>query len=65
MPVENCYRCSHYQVCVLRISIVDLLDEGHHKQIKGGKSVLRNSIPLPFFELLARICKLASAWEEE
>jgi hypothetical protein len=63
--ISNCYRCSRYQVCFLRIGIEELLDEGHHKQISGGKSVLNNSTPLPFFELLAKICKSKSHKEKE
>lgn len=57
MTIDNCYRCSHYETCFLRIGIDNLLDEGHHKQICGGKSVLKNSISLPFFRLFVEICK--------
>ena len=58
--INNCFRCSHYHICFLRIGIDGLLNEGHHREISGGKSVLKNSIPLPFFELLAEICKRKS-----
>jgi len=54
--IYNCFQCSHYHTCFLRIGIDSLLDEGYHKKICGGKSVLKNSISLPFFELLAKIC---------
>jgi len=63
--VENCYQCSHYQTCFLRVGIDNLLDEGHHKVVCGGKSVLENSMPLPFLELLARICNRKSHKEDE
>ena len=63
--VNNCYQCSHYYTCFLRIDIDNLLYEGHHKEICGGKSVLKNSIGLPFFELLAKICKRKSPKEDE
>ena len=56
--IENCYQCLHYQACFLRKGIDDLLDEGHHKEIVEGKSVLSNSISLPFFEELAKSCNL-------
>ncbi len=63
--INSCYNCSHYYTCFLRIGIDNLLDEGHHKQICGGKSVLKSSVPLPFFELLAKICKRKSYSEED
>ena len=63
--VNDCYQCSHYYTCFLRIGIDNLLDEGHHKEVCGGKSVLKNSIPLPFFELLAKICKRKFHKEDE
>jgi len=58
ITVDNCYQCANYQVCFLRKGIDDLLDDGHHKETVVGKSVLKNSIPLPFFELLASICQI-------
>lgn len=58
--VNNCYQCARYETCFLRIGIDNLLDVGHHKEVSEGESVLRNSIPLPFFELLAKICKRKS-----
>jgi len=58
VTIDNCYQCANYQVCFLRKGIDDLLDMGHHKEIVGGESVLRNSIPLPFFERLASICNI-------
>lgn len=63
--VDNCFQCSHCQVCFLRIGIDNLLDEGHHKQISGGKAVLKNSVSLRFFRLLAEICKKKSRKEQE
>ena len=62
--VNNCYQCSHYYTCFLRIGIDILLDEGHHGQVCGGQSVLRKSIALPFFELLAEICDRKSYQED-
>jgi len=64
MKVDNCYHCSHYHTCFLRIGIENLLTKGHHKEISGGKSVLKNSIPSPFFKLLAKICKRKSDNED-
>ncbi len=63
--INNCYECSHYQVCFLRIGIDNLLDEGHHKEIIGGNAVLKNSISLPFFKLIVGICKKKLYREEE
>ncbi len=64
MEIEDCYQCSHYQVCFLRKGIDDLLDDAHHKEIVGGKPIVKNSIPLPFFRLLADMCKIKSYKEE-
>lgn len=63
--VKNCYECSHYSTCFLRIGIDNLLDAGHHKEVCGGKAVLKSSVPRPFFELLARICNRKSQNEVE
>ena len=58
MEVENCYQCANYHVCLLRQSMEDVLDIGHHKLVTGSKSALKNSIPRPFFSLLAGICNV-------
>ena len=63
--IENCYQCANYQVCFLRKGIDDLLDNGHHKEIVGAKAVLKNSIPLRFFELLASICRIKEKGVED
>ena len=63
--VNNCYQCAHYETCFLRIGVDNLLDEGHHKEVCGGKSVLKNSIARPFLALLAEICKRKSRQEDE
>ena len=62
--VDNCYQCNHYQICILRKSIEDVLDMGHHNLTSGGHKVLRDSIPLRFFELLAAKCKIKEATNE-
>lgn len=52
--VENCYRCLYYKTCFLRISLEELLTIAHHK-IK----ILKNSVPLPLYEVVAEKCKAA------
>jgi len=61
--VENCYQCSHYQTCYLRVTLENLLDKWHHDLTVGGKTALRNSIPLPFLERLASICNMKDGKE--
>jgi len=58
MKVDNCYQCIHYQSCFLRKGLGELLDEGFHKEIVGGKPIIKNSIPLPFFRMMVAICNL-------
>ena len=55
--VDNCYQCSHYQPCFLRIGVENLLDSAFHKEVSGGKPMIKNCTPLSFFRELAKICK--------
>ena len=64
MTVNNCYQCSHFPVCFLRKGIEDLLDAGFHKEIVGGNPVLKNAVPLKFFEVLASQCRLKDKGEK-
>ena len=58
LQVDNCYQCANYQVCFLRKGIEDLLDDGFHKEVIEGSPVLKDCVPLQFFELLAAKCKI-------